>query len=404
MELTVSLNSSDHVRDDGPERPLPYLYLDNAATSYPKPACVYQAVQHAMWEVGATPGRGAHRKAREALALMSDARAKVARLFGISSSDQVIFTKNATESINVVLKGWLRPGDRVLITGLEHNAVVRPLRRLSEDGVRVEVLRCGSEGQTDLQDLQEKLDPAPRLVVFNHACNVNGALQPVAEAAALCARAGVPMLLDAAQTAGLQPIHAESWRLGMLACSGHKALLGPPGVGILYVRPDLGVQPLIEGGTGSHSEDPIQPEFCPDRYESGTPNLPGIAGLAVGIGYLRNTGMEKILQHELALARMLEQELTKIPGVLVQKPEVRGTGAVSFTVESLNPADVAHLLDEGFGIAVRSGLHCAPLAHQMLRTFPEGTVRISPGFASTEQDMAYVIESLQRLLHRQRKD
>jgi cysteine desulfurase / selenocysteine lyase len=381
-----------------------FLYLDNAATTYPKPPSIYEAIRHALEEVGATPGRAAHHRAREALSLVSEARVKVARLLGIADPDRVIFTKNATESINVALKGWLRPGDRVLISGMEHNSVTRPLERLGCSGVIVETIRCSTRGQLDLADFRNRLKPPPRLVVMVHASNVNGALQPVEESARMCRDQGVPLLLDAAQTAGIQPILAHRWGLGMLACSGHKALLGPPGVGILYVRPDLDVLPLMEGGTGSRSEDLLQPEYCPDRYESGTPNFPGIAGLSAGIEFILTAGMDSLRVHELELGTILERELSDLPGVKVCLPEMRGTGAVSFAVDGFNPNDIGSLLDAGFRIAVRTGLHCAPLAHQTLGTFPEGTVRVSPGYSTTVEDIAYFLQSLRSLLeHRQRR-
>ena len=215
---------------------------------------------------------------------------------------------------------------------------------------------------------------------------------PVAEVAEMCARSKVSLFLDAAQSAGVQPIMAEELGIGMLACSGHKALLGPAGVGILYVRPDLDVLPLMEGGTGSRSEELEQPEFCPDRYESGTPNLPGLAGLCAGIDYILETGLSHIRNHEIGLAHHLENELSEIPGVRVFEPQRRGSGAVSFIVEGMNPADTGSILDQAFDIAVRTGLHCAPLAHQALGTFPEGSVRVSPGFSTTIEDVRVFFE------------
>lgn len=334
---------------------------------------------------------------------MARARRATAEILGVADPHDIVFTKNATESINIVLKGWLRDGDRVLISSLEHNAVVRPLSGPAGARLRVERIRCGTNGELDLEDLERGLDPPPRLVVLVHACNVNGALQPVPEAAALCARAGVPLLLDAAQTAGLLPILAADWHLGMVACSGHKALLGPPGVGILYIRPDLDVPPLMEGGTGTRSEEPVQPIIRPDRYESGTPNLPGIAGLNAGIEYIRTRGMGAILEHELRLAERLERELQELPGVVVQRPAVRGTGVVSFVPGTLNPEDVGHLLDEGFGIGVRTGLHCAPMAHRTLGSFPVGTVRVSPGYANSQADVDFFLEALRSLLGRRNR-
>jgi cysteine desulfurase / selenocysteine lyase len=377
-----------------------FLYLDNAATSYPKPPSVFEALRHAMEKVGATPGRGAYRHAREALKIVAQARDKVAQMLGISNAESVVFTKNATESINVVLKGWLRQGDRVVMSGMEHNSVVRPLTRLSKTGITIETIHCTQGGQIDLDDLHRRIKAPPRLAVLVHASNVNGALEPVEEAAKICSVAGVPLLLDAAQTAGIQPIHADRWNLGMLACSGHKALLGPQGVGILYVRRDLDVLPLMEGGTGSRSEEFMQPEYCPDRYESGTPNLPGIAGLSAGIEFILKQGMDSIRGHELGLGTFLEEGLADIPGVIVYRPEVRGTGAVSFTIDGLNPGEAGSLLDVGFDIAVRTGLHCAPLAHQTLGTYPEGTVRVSPGYSTTADDIEYFLGSMRSLLSR----
>jgi len=230
--------------------------------------------------------------------------------------------------------------------------------------------------------------------------NVNGALMPLEEVAQLCSRTQTPLFVDAAQSAGLQPIEAEQLGIGMLACSGHKALLGPAGIGILYVRPDLDVPPLIEGGTGSRSEELEQPEFCPDRYESGTPNLPGVAGLREGIAYIMETGMNRIRNHEIGLAHHIESELRRIPGVRVFEPETRGSGTVSFVVEKMNPADTGSILDQAFDIAVRTGLHCAPLAHRTLGTFPEGTVRVSPGFASDIENIEYFINGLRWIVAR----
>ena len=376
------------------------IYLDNAATSFPKPAFVIRAMHDALTQIGASPGRGSHRQAREAFEIVAACRARAARLLGVRDPSRIVFTKNATEAINIALKGWLRPGDRAVISAMEHNSVARPLSRLKSQGVIVDVAPCSARGRLDLDAFEKMLSPPPRLVCMVHASNVNGALQPVREAALLCAKAGVPLMIDAAQTAGIQPIEAEGWGLGMLACSGHKALLGPPGTGILYVKAGLDVLPLMEGGTGSRSEELVQPEHYPDRLESGTPDLPAIAGLSEGIDFVLGKGVANILARDLRLAELLEKELGAISGVRVLIPEVRGTGTVSFVVSGMNPADVGHLLDEGFGIAVRTGLHCAPMAHQTLGTFPSGTVRVSPGYLTTLDDIDRFLKSLGALLSR----
>jgi cysteine desulfurase family protein len=376
------------------------VYLDNAATSFPKPRAVIEAAGRVLEGVGASPGRGAHRHAAEAMSVVSDCRKKAAAILGVKDPDRVVFTKNATESINVVLKGWLRPGDRVLYSAMEHNSVARPLIKLASSGVNIEMIPCSPGGVLDLGALMQMLRDEARLVVLVHVSNVNGALMPVEEAVEACARAKVPLLLDAAQSAGVQPINADELRIGMLACSGHKGLLGPAGTGILYVRPDLDVPSLIEGGTGSRSEELEQPEFCPDRYESGTPNLPGLAGLREGIGYILETGMNCIRNHEIGLANYLENELWQIRRVRVFEPERRGSGTVSFVVEGMNPADTGAILDQAFDIAVRTGLHCAPLAHKTLGTFPAGTVRVSPGFSTNIEHIEYFLNGLRWIVER----
>jgi cysteine desulfurase / selenocysteine lyase len=379
------------------------LYLDNAATSHPKPQTVYERVRYALEEVGASPGRGAYRLAREASGILTDARKKLATLFAIPDPEQIVFTANATDSINVVLKGWLRPGERVVISSLEHNSVVRPLARLAQTGVTVETVPNSPGGRLDLDYFRRLLTPPPRLVVLVHASNVNGALQPVEEVAQLCRSAEVPLLLDAAQTAGVQKIRVDEWDLGMLACSGHKGLFGPSGVGVLYIRPDLDVAPLREGGTGSRSEEEQQPYFRPDRYECGTPNLPGIAGLAAGVDFVLKEGVDKIREHDLELGTLLEQELEALPRVKLYRPEARGTGAVAFNVTDLNPGDVGQLLDGGFDIAVRTGLHCTPLAHRSLGSYPEGSVRVSPGYFNTRAHIERFLDAMRSLLRHTRR-
>ncbi len=379
------------------------VYLDNAATSFPKPPGVAEAVTTAIGTIGGSPGRGAHRHARQAMSIMKECRAKAALVLGVSDPDRVIFTGNATESLNVVLKGFLRPGDRVVISGMEHNSVVRPLQRISAQGVAYVISPRGSCEEIDMAAFETMVATKPRLAVMVHASNVNGALMPVDRAAEICARHGVPLLLDAAQSAGVQPILAEARGLGMVACSGHKSLLGPAGVGLLYVRPDLEVSQLMEGGTGSRSEDFNQPEFCPDRYESGTPNLPGLAGLSAGIDFILREGLERIREHELGLATILENKLSEISGVKVLSPGVRGIGTISFVAGSMNAADIGFILDEAFEIAVRAGLHCAPLAHRTLGTFPEGTVRVSPGYSTTEEEIEYFLKSLRSILDKGRR-
>ncbi|SHF36663.1 cysteine desulfurase family protein [Desulfacinum infernum DSM 9756] len=380
----------------------PDIYLDHAATSFPKPREVEEAVVWALRELAA-PGRGTHRRAQQAAEAIEGARRAAAGILGTEDFRRVIFTKSATEGINCALKGFVRPGDRVVATSMEHNAVARPLARLMRDwDVQVEWIPCSPSGSLSADALCRALDPPPRLVIFPHASNVNGALFPVETIAEMCHEREVPFLLDAAQTAGILPLQADKWKAGMIACSGHKGLLGPAGVGLLYVGPHVEVLPLLEGGTGSRSEEWIQPERLPDRYEAGTPNVMGITGLHAGIRVVEGHGVENIGGRERELARWMEEELASLAGVRVYRPDCRGGNAVSFNVLGMHPQDVGALLAEA-GIAVRTGLHCAPLAHRTLGTYPEGTVRAAPGMETSREDVLLLLESLDRLITRKKR-
>lgn len=380
----------------------PEIYLDHAATSFPKPKGVLEKVAWAL-EALTSPGRGHSRGALEAASAVEVARRRVARFFGIADPSRLVFTKSATESLNVVLKGFLKRGDRVVTTSMEHNAVARPLSRLAASrGVQVIRVPCLPDGSLDEDAFRRALDPPPSLAVLVHASNVNGALVAGADVLALCRAQGVPVLLDAAQTAGLLPMDVAEHHLGMLACSGHKGLLGPPGIGLLYIRPDLEVEPLIDGGTGSRSEEWVQPRHMPDALESGTPNVPGIVGVFAGLEHLLSMGVDAVGERELQLARYTAENLESIPGVHVFRPAVRGGNAVSFTVHGMSPMDVAVILG-GSGIAVRAGLHCAPWAHQTLGTYPEGTVRLSPGWCTTQSDVDAALRAVDALVLRRRR-
>ncbi len=380
----------------------PEVYLDHAATSFPKPESVRKRVSWALEEL-TSPGRGQSKRAMDAEALLEKTRLAAARFFGVPDPSRIAFTKSATESLNVVLKGFLKRGDRVVTSSMEHNAVARPLSRLVETReLAVVRVRCFADGSLDQDAFRRALDPPPSLVVLVHASNVNGALVATSEVLALCRSHGVPVLLDAAQTAGLLPIDVTEHDLGMLACSGHKGLLGPPGVGLLYIRPDLAVEPLIEGGTGSRSEEWRQPRHMPDCFESGTPNIPGIAGLCAGLEHVAAAGVEALRSHELYLTQYAVEKLEEIPGVRVYRPAVRGGTAVSFTVDGMSPGEVSSLLATS-GIGARAGLHCAPWAHQTLGTYPAGTMRFSPGWNTTQADVDMAIEALGALLARRRR-
>jgi len=341
-------------------------------------------------EVGATPGRSGHRLSLEAGRIVLDVREKVARLFNAAGPLRVVLTCNATEALNLVLTGLLRPGDHVLATGLEHNSVMRPLSRLAGEGVVVSPLSHGPDGALDLDDVRAAMRGGPRLVVVNHASNVTGRVQPVAEIAELAHERGALVLVDAAQSAGCVPIDIERDGIDFLAFPGHKSLYGPQGTGGLVFGRNAdhrAIRPLKTGGTGSRSEHLVHPEGLPDRFEAGTPNAVGLAGLGAGLDFVLAEGVDRIRDHEEALCVRLVVGLSRIPGVLLHglaQPGSR-TATVSFTMEGLPVSQVGLSLDEEFGVLARVGLHCAPEAHRTTGTFPSGTVRFSLGrFNTTE--------------------
>jgi cysteine desulfurase/selenocysteine lyase len=373
-------------------------YLDNAATSHPKPAAVYSAADEFLRHGAGNPGRGSHRRATEAAGLVARCRMRLARLLGVPVPARVVFTPGCTHALNLALKGLLRPGDRVATTSLEHNAVARPLRSLERRGVIVDRAPC-PEGQFDWSAFRARLTPETRLAVVVHASNVTGEVLPVAEIATACAALGVPLLVDAAQTAGALPTPARDWGQVLVALAGHKGLLGPTGVGALYVAEGLEPQPLVEGGTGTRSESDEQPETLPDRFESGTLNGPGLAGLEAALAWLEERGVATVRKSELALTEHLARELAAIPGVRVYGPPAGADRAavVSFTLADWDPQDLAPVLDERFDVQCRAGLHCAPWAHQSLGTFPGGTVRFSPGPFTTEAEVETAVSAVRQV-------
>jgi len=376
------------------------VYLDNAATSYPKPESVYRAVDHALREIGASPGRGGYRAAMEASRLVFEARETLAGLFGIRDSSRLVFTGSATEALNLAICGLLRPGDHAVTSCMEHNSVVRPLRLAERRGVEVTRIPCDRRGFLNPRDVAAVLRADTRLVVLSHCSNVTGTIQPVEEIASLAAGAGVPLLVDAAQSAGLLPIDVSDSGIAMLAGPGHKGLLGPQGTGFLYLAEGIDPAPLVVGGTGGFSTDPDQPSEMPARYESGTLNLPGIAGLKAGAEFVLGAGIDAIRKREGKLAGLLLDGLAGIAGVVLHGP-LAGTergGIVSFTVEGMDPAMIGFTLDREYDICVRTGLHCAPEAHHTIGTFPEGTVRVSPGFFTTEDEIEAFLRAMERIV------
>lgn len=379
------------------------IYLDNAATTFPKPEAVHQAVEHYSRQLGAAVGRGAYREAMEVGDLVDHARAAVAQLFGAEAPERIIWTFNGTDSLNLAIKGLVRPGDHVVTTVMEHNSVLRPLRRLEEHGgVQVTRVPCDALGRVDPADVQAALRANTRLVAVVHASNVTGTLQPVREIALAARERGVYSLVDAAQSAGHLPIDLRQLPVDLLACPGHKGLLGPLGTGVLYVRPGVEdqLESLKEGGTGSSSEDDHQPSFLPDKYEPGNHNAPGILGVGAGVAYLLDRGLADLRQHEQELTARLLAGLAEIPSVRIYgpvNPDER-LGVVGITMAGYAPHELAAILDEQYRIQVRSGLHCAPRAHEALGTLSEGgTVRFSLGVFNTVEEIDTTLAAVREI-------
>lgn len=378
------------------------IYLDNGATSFPKPRCTAEAVYDFLLHTGANPGRSAHGMSVDAARIVYEAREAVNSFFGGPDPLRVVFTMNATYGINMALKGLLKPGDRVVTTSMEHNAVMRPLRSLEAEGLVVTVIACGDDGVLDPSDVKAALKDGAELVVMSAASNVTGTIMPVREVGRYAREKGVPFLVDTAQAGGLVPLNMEDDCIDLLAFTGHKALYGPPGTGGLIIGAGVGekdIRPLIEGGTGSRSEEEIQPAFLPDRLESGTPNAAGLAGLRASLNWLKETGSDEILRREQDLTERLGQEIAAVYGLQLYGPEDarQRTGVLSFTIDGLEVSEIGERLDADFGILTRVGLHCAPAAHRTIGTFPEGTVRMAVGAFTSDEEIDVAVDAVRTI-------
>jgi cysteine desulfurase family protein len=376
------------------------IYLDNAATSWPKPDTVINAVTDAMKRKGGNPGRSGHKLSLAGGEVLSRARFALARLLGASDPSRVVFCFNATDALNLAMSGALASGDHVVTSMMEHNSVTRPLEYLARRGVEYTKIATDPAQGVDPEDVKKSIRPETRMVVMTHASNVTGTINPIGEIGNICRNEGILFLVDASQSAGALPIDVQSLGVDLLAFPGHKCLLGPLGTGGLYIADDVEINPVRYGGTGLLSELPLQPDETPYKFESGTQNVHGLAGLCAGVEFIIDNTVAAIGRKESALTDLLIREIEKINGVTLYGPP-RGAeraAVVSLNISGVDCADAAVILDTSFNIAVRSGLHCAPDAHRTLGTIDMGgTVRISPGFFNTEDDIMKCAESIAQI-------
>lgn len=378
------------------------IYLDNAATTFPKPDAVYRAVDYALREIGVGPGRGGHHKGMEATRLVFEARETLAAFFGVKDSSRMIFTHSATESLNLAIAGLLQPGDHVITTTMEHNSLARPLHRAAQGGVEVTWAGCDRSGFVDPASVAASIRPQTRLIALSHCSNVTGTIQPILEIGRIARQAGAVFLLDAAQSAGVVDIDVNEYMIDLLAAPGHKGLFGPQGTGVLYVAEGVELEPLLVGGTGGYSSSSNQPDALPERYESGTLNTPGIAGLKAGVDFINVTGLEKIRRKEALLVSRVIEGLKCFSEVTVYGPGNPDLhcGPVSFTIEGFDPSVIGFTLDREYDICVRVGLQCAPDAHRTIGTYPEGTIRVSPGFFTTDEEIEVFLKALREIVNK----
>jgi len=381
------------------------IYLDNASTTFPKPKAVPEAMYHYMTRSGSNINRACYDRAYAVEELVYETRQMLCSLFGGEDCRNVAFTKNVTESLNVILKGLLKPGDHVLVSSMEHNAVMRPLVQLEKQGISFSRIPCRRDGSLILEEMAPLVKKETRAVIMTHASNVCGTMMPYEQVGAFCRERGLLFIADTAQTAGVWPLDMERMKIDALAFTGHKGLLGPQGIGGFLLSEKLlpQMESLIAGGTGSISHTEVMPDFMPDRFEAGTMNLPGIVGLHAGLGWIRETGMEQIRSHELALTRQFLEGLKSMDPYekrlrVVGKKDTEGrTGVVSVQTVRRELAQTAYELDVQYGIMTRVGLHCAPSAHQTLGTFPTGTIRFSFGWWNTREEAALALQALDEL-------
>ena len=379
-----------------------YIYLDNASTSFPKAPTVATAMSDYITNRGININRGSYALAYDVEDIIYTTRQRLKTLFNGHDPSHVIFTQNVTMSLNMVIKGLLKAGDHVLVSSMEHNAVMRPLTQLLDKGITFDIIPCDKMGSIQLESMDSLIRPNTVALIINHASNVCGTIQPLESIGSICKAHNLQFIVDAAQTAGVIPIDVKACHIDALCFTGHKGLLGPQGIGGIILTKEMAqtLTPLIAGGTGSFSHLETMPTHMPDAFEAGTLNLPGIIGLNEGLAYIESQGMENIHNHELALTQSFLEGLQSIDGInIVGKQNIQDrTAVVSITIDGMDPASIAYELESTYHIMTRVGLHCAPRAHQTLGTYPEGTVRFSFGYANTHKDVVSALSALHRIV------
>lgn len=375
------------------------IYLDNAATTYPKPEQVYDSIMDCMKNYCANPGRAGHKMAMRAAREIYDARENIAKLFNIDNPMNIILTNNATDSLNLAIKGAVKEGDHIITTSIEHNSVIRPIKSLEARGISNTIVNCNKEGFLDVNDIKNAIKPNTKLIVTTHASNVVGTLVDIKAVGEIAKENNILYLVDASQTAGVYSIDVKDMNVDMIAAPGHKCLLGPQGTGILYIREGLSVDILKEGGTGSKSEDLFQPEIVPDRYESGTNNTPGIAGLNEGVKFILEKGIDNIRLHEEELCQYMLDKLEEVPNIKIYgtKDSKKRAAVIAINIGDMDSGEITFILDSEYDIATRSGIHCAPLAHKTLGTLEQGAVRFSLGYFNTKEEIDKAVDALKEI-------
>ncbi|MDP4091003.1 MAG: aminotransferase class V-fold PLP-dependent enzyme [Bacillota bacterium] len=377
------------------------IYADNSSTSFPKPNVVGSALLQYINNIGTNVARGNYEQSYSAGRIVFETRELLCEIFNFDEPLNVVFTSNITESLNIIIKGALKAGDHVITTSMEHNSVIRPLHTMTRLGVELTSVRCNKEGLLDIDLFSQGLMSSTRLVIVNHVSNVCGTIQQIEKIGHLCKSRGIDFIIDSAQSAGILPIDFFKLGLSALPFTGHKGLMGPQGVGGLILSSSFAskLQAFKEGGTGSFSEQEYQPEVLPDKFESGTLNIPGIFGLNAALKYIREIGTETIAGHEKHLGNLFLNNVLNIDGIKLHgmKSSENRTSVFSLTFDKMETAEVAYLLDSRYGIMTRSGIHCSPLAHKTLGTFPEGTVRFSFGYFNTEEEIDYICRAINEI-------